>query len=121
MLFYPACKRRKVTRCVDALSVVGVVDIALQGKRVAILRLPVCSKTSLTHSPAVELALVRMEFGRVMETFPVHTVIETRAIPAPVLEAARGLIDLTSAEGDTHSVRILGVLGNDVDDPVDSV
>jgi len=123
--------RRGIKRDVHALTVVSLVHVALHRERIASVQLPVRSEAPLAHLPLVKRIVINrsligrdklgMKLGGAAERQTINAIIETVSVTSSVTELADTLIDIPAANGRKSAVSVLGALGDDVDDAVDSV
>src|SRR5437879_5467951 len=62
-----------------------------------------------------------MKFGTPDEGFPIDTVIEAFVISRSIANIREALVEISAARRNKRSMRILGVLRDDVDDGVDGI
>ena len=87
----------------------------MQGKGVTLVRVPVGTKTGLTHPPVIKLPLIGMKFRTSGERLAVYAVIKVVGVAGSVAEAGEALIYVSPAHRDQRSMSVAGAFGDDVD------
>src|SRR5437773_4998124 len=104
------------------LSDAAIVQIALQGDAARARRLPLHPEPTLTQVPVVGGVLAAGECRRVtIEPSAVDARANVRAQRCSVAYGAEAVLLGATATREQESLRLLGVLRNDVDDTVDGV
>src|SRR6266852_1000979 len=105
------CERSKAYRFPNP----AFIDIALNCQVITASEIPICSKTHLSHSPAIEPLLIRMEPSSAAEALPVNPIVKVAAVAGTPTEPADALVNVSAANRSEGSMRVFRTLGNDVD------
>src|ERR1700756_372682 len=103
------------------LSGIAVIKVTLKRQRVAIVQFPICSESSLCHSPIIKLPTVRMELRATSESFPINTIIKGLPISGSIPKIQEALIEISTSRRCEYPMSVSGILGDDVNHGVDSI
>src|SRR5215831_17076767 len=90
------CGRRDC-RNPDAFSGLTIVDIALDGYRIAARNIPIGAKATLHPSPVVKLTVIEVELRTSCEAFTVNSVTKVPVIASSVADVKEALIHIATA------------------------
>src|SRR5881296_3580655 len=97
------------------------VEVSLEGHQVARACIPIQAEAATAHAPVVVSVVARVEEPIALEPFSIDAEIKVWAKLAAVADGAEAAFFGAAAAGKQAALRILGALGDDVDDAVYSV